>query len=177
VVAFGIDRGLCLLGQLSEALGLLEHPPALAVCALPLRVLHLDPPAARPAGVARLPPLRHDAFEPEAVAVVEQDLGVREHLDLVEVGHPRAAAKLILSCSDLRVSVRQQPAYSPCPSLAPHFRALGSLIGLVALVRPQIMFYGSRTTPNEKKIRLIRGAGVVLLAAALIYLGIKLAVT
>jgi hypothetical protein len=39
------------------------------------------------------------------------------------------------------------------------------------------MFYGSRTTPNEKKIRLIRGAGVVLLAAALIYLGIKLAVT
>jgi hypothetical protein len=51
-----------------------------------------------------------------------------------------------------------------------------AIIGLVALVRPQIMFYGSRATPNEKKIRLIRGAGVVLLAAALIYLGIKLAV-
>jgi len=38
------------------------------------------------------------------------------------------------------------------------------------------MFYGGRVTPNEKTIRLIRGAGVVLLAAALIYLGIKLAV-
>jgi hypothetical protein len=54
--------------------------------------------------------------------------------------------------------------------------AIPAIIGLVALVRPQIMFYGSQATPNEKKIRLIRGAGVVLLAAALIYLGIKLAV-
>jgi hypothetical protein len=54
--------------------------------------------------------------------------------------------------------------------------AIPAIIGLVALVRPQIMFYGSGVTPNEKKIRLIRGAGVVLLAAALIYLGIKLAV-
>ena len=54
--------------------------------------------------------------------------------------------------------------------------AIPAIIGLVALVRPQIMFYGSRVTPNEKKIRLIRGVGVILLAAALIYLGIKFAV-
>ena len=54
--------------------------------------------------------------------------------------------------------------------------AIPAIIGLVALVRPQIMFYGSRATPNEKTIRLIRGAGMVLLAVALIYLGIKLAV-
>ena len=54
--------------------------------------------------------------------------------------------------------------------------AIPAIIGLVALVRPQIMFYGGRVPPNEKTIRLIRGAGVVLLAAALIYLGIKLAV-
>jgi len=54
--------------------------------------------------------------------------------------------------------------------------AIPAIIGLIALVRPQIMFSGSRATPNEKKIRLIRGIGVILLAAAAIYLGIKLAV-
>jgi hypothetical protein len=54
--------------------------------------------------------------------------------------------------------------------------AIPAIIGLVALVRPQIMFYGSRVTPTEMKIRLIRGVGVILLAAALIYLGIKFAV-
>jgi len=54
--------------------------------------------------------------------------------------------------------------------------AIPAIIGLVALVRPQIMFYGSRVTPNEMKICLIRGVGVILLAAALIYLGIKFAV-
>jgi VIT1/CCC1 family predicted Fe2+/Mn2+ transporter len=53
--------------------------------------------------------------------------------------------------------------------------AIPAIIGLVALVRPQIMFYGSRASSNEKRIRLIRGAGVILLAAAFIYLGIKLA--
>jgi hypothetical protein len=49
-----------------------------------------------------------------------------------------------------------------------------AVIGLVALVRPQLMFYGSRATPDEKKIRLLRGVGVALIVAALIYLGIKL---
>ena len=53
--------------------------------------------------------------------------------------------------------------------------AIPTIIGLVALVRPQIMVTGSRATPDEKKIRIIRGAGLILLAAALIYLCIKLA--
>jgi hypothetical protein len=52
--------------------------------------------------------------------------------------------------------------------------AIPAIIGLVALVRPQLMFYGSRATPDEKKIRLLRGVGVALIVAALIYLGIKL---
>jgi len=50
-----------------------------------------------------------------------------------------------------------------------------AIVGLVALVRPQLMFYGSRVTPDKKKIRMLRGIGVILLIAALIYLGIKLA--
>ena len=53
--------------------------------------------------------------------------------------------------------------------------AIPAIIGLVALVRPQLMFYGSRVTPDKKKIRMLRRIGVVLLIAALIYLGIKLA--
>jgi VIT1/CCC1 family predicted Fe2+/Mn2+ transporter len=53
--------------------------------------------------------------------------------------------------------------------------AIPALIGLAALVWPQVMFYGSRVTPDEKKIRLIRGGGVLLLVAAAIYLVIKLA--
>ena len=53
--------------------------------------------------------------------------------------------------------------------------AIPAIIGFIALVRPQIVFYGSRATPDEKKIRLIRGIGVVLLVVAIIYLGIKLA--
>jgi VIT1/CCC1 family predicted Fe2+/Mn2+ transporter len=52
--------------------------------------------------------------------------------------------------------------------------AIPAIIGLVALVRPQLMFYGSRATPDEKKIRILRGVGVALIVAALIYLGIKL---
>jgi len=54
--------------------------------------------------------------------------------------------------------------------------AIPAIIGLVALVRPQIMFYGSRATPNEKKIRVLRSVGLILLAAAVIYLFIKLSV-
>jgi len=37
------------------------------------------------------------------------------------------------------------------------------------------MFYGSRATADEKKIRMLRWIGVVLIIAAAIYLGIKLA--
>src|SRR5262245_35806180 len=53
--------------------------------------------------------------------------------------------------------------------------AIPAIIGLVALVRPQLMFYGSRATPDEKKIRMLRWVRVVLLLAAQIYLCIKLA--
>ena len=53
--------------------------------------------------------------------------------------------------------------------------AIPAIIGFVALLRPQIVFYGSRATPDEKKIRLVRGIGVVLLVVTIIYLGIKLA--
>jgi VIT1/CCC1 family predicted Fe2+/Mn2+ transporter len=52
--------------------------------------------------------------------------------------------------------------------------AIPAIIGLVALVWPRLMFYGSRATPDEKKIRILRGVGVALIVAALIYLGIKL---
>jgi hypothetical protein len=46
--------------------------------------------------------------------------------------------------------------------------------GLVAPVWPQLMFCGSRASPDEKKIRLVRIIGVVLLVVAAIYLVIKL---
>ena len=53
--------------------------------------------------------------------------------------------------------------------------AIPALIGLVAVVRPEVMFYGSRATADPRKLRMLRGIGAVLLAAALIYLGIKIA--
>jgi len=52
--------------------------------------------------------------------------------------------------------------------------AIPAIIGLVALVWPNLMFAGSSAPPDANKIRLIRGAGVVLLVAAAIYLVIKL---
>jgi hypothetical protein len=53
--------------------------------------------------------------------------------------------------------------------------AIPALIGLVAVVRPQVMFTGSRATADPRKLRMLRAIGAVLLAAALIYLGIKIA--
>ena len=53
--------------------------------------------------------------------------------------------------------------------------AIPATIGFVALVWPNAVFYGSRATPDEKKIRLIRGGGVALLVAAAIYQMVKLA--
>jgi cytoskeletal protein RodZ len=49
-----------------------------------------------------------------------------------------------------------------------------AIIGLVALIWPKVMFAGSSVTADAKKIRLIRAVGVVLLAAATIYLAVKL---
>ena len=48
------------------------------------------------------------------------------------------------------------------------------LAGLLLLVWPQAMFMGSRVKPDPKKIRLLRGLGMILMLVALIYLFIKL---
>jgi hypothetical protein len=53
--------------------------------------------------------------------------------------------------------------------------AIPAVIGFVALAWPNVMFAGSSATPDPKKIRLIRGGGVALLVAAVIYLFVKLA--
>lgn len=53
--------------------------------------------------------------------------------------------------------------------------AIPGIIGAVLLLRPQLLFVGSRAIPDPKKIRLLRGAGGALLFAAMIYLVIKLA--
>jgi hypothetical protein len=53
--------------------------------------------------------------------------------------------------------------------------AIPGLIGLVAVIRPQVMFYGSRAAPDPRKLNILRGIGAALLVAALIYLGIKIA--
>jgi len=50
-----------------------------------------------------------------------------------------------------------------------------AIVGVVVLVWPQALFYGSRSTPDEKKIRMIRGGGVLLIVVAAIYLMIKIA--
>jgi hypothetical protein len=50
--------------------------------------------------------------------------------------------------------------------------AIPAIIGAVALVWPQALFYGGRATPDEKKIRLIRRAAMALLVVAIIFLGI-----
>ena len=53
--------------------------------------------------------------------------------------------------------------------------AIPGIIGLVVLIWPHLVFVGSRATPDPKKIRLLRGAGAVLLLVAVLYLVIKLA--
>lgn len=52
--------------------------------------------------------------------------------------------------------------------------AIPGIIGVVLLLWPQFVFAGSRAIPDPKKVRLLRGAGVVLLFVAMIYLVIKL---
>lgn len=53
--------------------------------------------------------------------------------------------------------------------------AIPGLMGLVLLIWPQSMFVGARVSPDAKKIRLLRGAGVLLLFVSGIYLVIRLA--
>ncbi len=51
--------------------------------------------------------------------------------------------------------------------------AIPAIIGLVLLFWPQSMFFGSSATPNEKKLRLLRYLGALLLLVAFLYLAIK----
>jgi hypothetical protein len=53
--------------------------------------------------------------------------------------------------------------------------AIPAIVGFVLLAWPNLVFYGSRATADDKKIRFIRGIGAVLLVVAIIYLGIRLA--
>lgn len=52
--------------------------------------------------------------------------------------------------------------------------AIPGIIGLIVTLWPQSMFWGSRVTPDPKKIRLIRLGGSVLLVVALIFMIIRL---
>ena len=45
--------------------------------------------------------------------------------------------------------------------------AIPGIIGLVVLLRPKVMFVGSRATATEKKIRVLRYVGGFLLLVAL----------
>jgi phosphate starvation-inducible membrane PsiE len=51
--------------------------------------------------------------------------------------------------------------------------AIPGVIGLVLLLWPQAMFLGSRVGPTEKKIRMLRYSGALLLLVAAVYLVIK----
>jgi hypothetical protein len=52
--------------------------------------------------------------------------------------------------------------------------AIPGIVGLLLLGWPESMFYGSRVTPDQKKIRILRSLGVLLFLVAAIYLVIKL---
>ena len=53
--------------------------------------------------------------------------------------------------------------------------AIPGIMGFVLLIWPQAMFVGARVNPDAKKIRLLRGAGALLLLVAVVYLVIRLA--
>ena len=52
--------------------------------------------------------------------------------------------------------------------------AIPAIVGLLALLWPQVAFVGSRATPDERKLRLIRWVGAGLLVVAALYLAIRL---
>jgi hypothetical protein len=53
--------------------------------------------------------------------------------------------------------------------------AIPGIMGLVLLIWPQAMFVGARVNPDAKKIRLLRGAGALLLFVAAVYLVARVA--
>jgi hypothetical protein len=52
--------------------------------------------------------------------------------------------------------------------------AIPAIIGIFALLWPQVAFVGSRTSPDERKLRIIRWVGAGLLVVAALYLAIRL---
>lgn len=52
--------------------------------------------------------------------------------------------------------------------------AIPVLIGMVLLLWPQVMFAGSKVTPDGARLRTLRVAGLLLLVAAAVYLAIRL---
>jgi hypothetical protein len=52
--------------------------------------------------------------------------------------------------------------------------AIPGIVGFVLLLWPQVMFAGSKATPDAGRIRTMRIAGSLLLVAAAIYLAVKL---
>lgn len=52
--------------------------------------------------------------------------------------------------------------------------AIPGMIGLLLLLWPQSIFMGSRVTPDAKKIRLVRTAGILLVLVATAYVAIAL---
>ena len=44
-----------------------------------------------------------------------------------------------------------------------------AIIGLLAILRPQVAFVGSRASPDERRLRLMRRVGVALLAVSGLY--------
>ena len=53
--------------------------------------------------------------------------------------------------------------------------AIPGIVGLVLLIWPQSMFVGAQVSPDAKKVRLLRGAGALLLFVAAVYLVVRLA--
>ena len=51
--------------------------------------------------------------------------------------------------------------------------AIPGTIGLILLVWPRFVFLGSRVSPDEKKLLLMRKAGIALVLIASSYLAIK----
>ena len=52
--------------------------------------------------------------------------------------------------------------------------AIPGVIGLVLVIWPKSVFIGAKVRPDAKKIRLLRGAGALLLFVAAIYLAMRL---
>ena len=53
--------------------------------------------------------------------------------------------------------------------------AIPGIVGFVLLVWPQAMFAGSKVSPDAGKIRTMRIVGALLLVAAALYFGVKVA--